>query len=147
MSNTFRHRVEEQEGFTLIELLVVILIIGILAAIAIPSFINQKDKANDGAAKALAHSAQTIMEAYSVDHNGGYTGVNAPSDLVSLEPGLNGTSNTSEAYISTATGSGFNYTIVVTSPASGDAFSVVKSGNTVTRSCSGGRGGCIGGSW
>ena len=57
-----RQRSSDEGGFTLIELLVVILIIGILAAIAIPSFLSQKSKAYDASAKELAQTAQTAME-------------------------------------------------------------------------------------
>ena len=72
-----RRRAEDEKGFTLIELLVVILIIGILAAIAIPSFLNQKTKATDASAKELARTAQTAAETYSTDHNGSYAGMTA----------------------------------------------------------------------
>ena len=68
-----RQRSSEEGGFTLIELLVVILIIGILAAIAIPSFLNQKSKAYDASAKEMARTAQTAAETYGTDHNGEYT--------------------------------------------------------------------------
>ena len=69
---TLTKTAEDERGFTLIELVVVILIIGILAAIAIPSFLNQKSKASDAAAKELAHSMQVAAETYATDHSGSY---------------------------------------------------------------------------
>ena len=60
-------RMKSQKGFTLIELLVVIIIIAILAAIAIPTFLGQRQKAYDAAAKSLVRNAMTSMESYYVD--------------------------------------------------------------------------------
>src|SRR6059058_1029847 len=72
MLYNLRQRSKEEGGFTLIELLLVILIIGILAAIAIPSFVNQRSKAFDAAAKSNLRTAETAMETYSTDHDGTY---------------------------------------------------------------------------
>ena len=73
MLNKLRERAQDEKGFTLIELLVVILIIGILAAIALPAFLNQREKAQDTEAKSAVRTAQTAMETYYTD-NQTYTG-------------------------------------------------------------------------
>jgi type IV pilus assembly protein PilA len=78
----------DESGFTLVELLVVMLILGLLAAIAIPAFFNQRDKAKDADAKSAARTAETAMETFATSNNGQYTGV-AVGDLQDIEPTLN----------------------------------------------------------
>ncbi len=65
-------RLRSKGGFTLIELLIVIIIIGILAAIAIPMFLNQRDKAKDAAVKEGVHAIQIGVQSYAVDYNDTY---------------------------------------------------------------------------
>lgn len=68
---------EKEQGFTLIELLVVIIIIGILAAIAIPAFLNQREKAWVSQTESDVKNAAIAAESYAVDNNGSYAGLDA----------------------------------------------------------------------
>jgi type IV pilus assembly protein PilA len=125
----------EESGFTLVELLVVMLILGLLIAVAIPTFFNQKQKANDADSKAMAHTAQTAIETYATDHNGSY--LNA--DLTALQA-IEGTVDATVA-VSGATATG--YTITVTNPDTTHTFSIVRAGGTFGFPCTpGGQGGC-----
>ncbi len=143
MFTKLRKRVQEEKGFTLIELLVVILIIGILAAIAIPSFLGQRDKANDSRAKADVRTAQTALETYYTDAQN-YDNADLAA-LQAIEPSLSATVS--------VTASGQTYTVSQTATGTATPFRIQRLANgTISRTCGpvGGtltKGGCKNGAW
>lgn len=127
---------DSEAGFTLIELLVVMLILGILAAIALPAFFNQKEKAGDAKAKEYAHSAQVAMETYSTDNNGSYEGATA-AELEAIEPTL------SSAELTVVEATDDSYEFESENPTSGNIFFVANEEGTMSFTCTeGGNGGC-----
>lgn len=130
-----------QEGFTLIELLVVVIIIGLLAAIAIPAFLGQRNKANDAAAKSLVRNGATAMEAYFSDGN---TYANASAtNLAGIEPNIvwqTTAADASKDQVNFGVPTATTYTLSTVSK-SGTTYTYAKNlapaggGSTVTRTC------------
>jgi type IV pilus assembly protein PilA len=127
----------DQRGFTLIELLVVILIIGILAAIALPAFLNQRDKANDVEAKSAVRNAQETLVAFHTD-KASYNATVA--ELEDNEPSLRNARNLQ------LTGTDTTFALSVDSKPgnNGGTYSITldASGNSLRSCANHGKGGC-----
>jgi type IV pilus assembly protein PilA len=126
-----------EDGFTLTEILVVLLIIGVLAAIALPGFLNQRQKAYDADAKSQARSAQTAFETLYTEAQD-YTGTTL-ADLQMIEP----TIGTGDVTVAVASAGPNDYKLTAVSSKTNHVFTLENTGATVSRTCADpGRGGC-----
>jgi prepilin-type N-terminal cleavage/methylation domain-containing protein len=127
-------------GFPLVELLVVMLIISPLAAIAVPAFFTQREKALDAEAKASVAAAQRAIETRAVDAAGSYSGTDAAS-LIQIEATL------ATADLSVPASADRSYTLRVRSRSGRDFELSRNPGGDLSRICGPAGGGCDGGSW
>jgi type IV pilus assembly protein PilA len=137
--------VREQDGFTLMELLTVLLIIGILAAIAIPAFVGQTSRADDSAAKTQIGTLATTMKTFAMQNDGSYEGATL-AKLEAVEPTLKDETTAVAQEVANATSTDFE----VESEAVGskDVYKLTDVDGSITRSCTPvDAGGCTSGSW
>ena len=117
---------EKEEGFTLIELLVVMIIIGILAAIAIPVFLSQRQKGYDASVKSDLRTIANELESYNTDQQA------YPTGTASTAAGIT-TIGTDPTTVRTSSGNSFYYVLNTAGSAAGSAYCIVGVNSKGTR--------------